>query len=306
MKLLPKVTLCAALAALSACTSVPVGAIPDPLPETLEWVAANAPTGGAFLGLEVRENDSGSLEALSFDPGVRITAVAEESPAERAGLRTGDVLLNWEGEPVSDPRALESLLRAAEPDSRVRLDVQRGDSAFEVAVDLRSRGSDAEPAELLWRADPARSRAAWLTGGDGVVLVASDPNGPFPKAGVPVESVVLELDGVRQRSERGLIRALLERQPGDRVQVSYRPPGETDVKRAEVQLHGPRRRVTRAGIPILFGYRSDPEGKTAGFDLLDVWVLSLFSYRRDGVERSYSLLGLLNFSTGVGELELYQ
>ncbi|MHC4377861.1 MAG: PDZ domain-containing protein [Planctomycetota bacterium] len=306
MKAIPSAALCALLAWLSACTSVPVGAIPDPLPETLEWVAAETTDGGAFLGIEVRENDSGSLESLSFDPGVRITAVADGSPAGRAGLRTGDVLLNWNGESVSDATALASLLRTAEPDGRVRLDVQRGDSAFEVAVALRPRGNGVRPAELLWRADPARSQAAWLSAADGVALVASDPEGPFPAAGIPVGSVVLEVEGVRQRSERGLILALLQRPPGDRVEVAYRRPEEAEVLTSEVRLHGPRRRVTRAGIPILFGYRSDPNGESSSFDLVDVWVLSLFSYRRDGVERSYSLLGLLNFSTGVGELEEVQ
>ena len=306
MKPFSSATLCAFLVWLSACTSVPVGAIPDPLPETLEWVADDRSQGGAFLGLEVRENDSGSLESLSFDPGVRITTVAADSPAERAGLRTGDVLLNWNGEGVADAIALEGLLRTAEPEAQVRLDVQRGDSAFEVVVDLRARGTGSRPTELLWRADPARSQAAWLSAGDGVMLVASDPLGPFPEAGVPVESVVLELDGVRQRSERELIRALLEREPGERVEVAFRSPGDTEVRRTLVRLHGPRRRVTHAGIPILFGYRSDPDGESSSFDLLDIWVLSLFSYRRDGVERSYSLLGLLNFSTDVGELEVYQ
>jgi len=293
----------AALAWLSACTSVPVGAIPDPLPETLEWTAAEPSDGGAFLGLEVRENDSGSLEELSFDPGVRVTRVVADSPAEHAGIRTGDVLLAWNGESVSDPTTLEQLLIEGDVEVPTRLEVQRGDAVFEVSVSLRPREGATAPARLVWRADPARSRAGWLAGQDGVVLVTSDPEGPFVAAGVAVGSVVTHLDGERQRSELALIRALLEREPGASVAVDFVPPGGGEARREEVELHGPGRRVTRAGVPILIGYRADANGEAASFYVLDVWLLSLFSYRREGAERHYSVLGLVNYSTGVGELE---
>lgn len=293
----------AALACLSACTAVPVGAIPDPLPETLEWAAAESAEAGTFLGLEVRENDSGSLEALSFDPGVRVTRVVAGSPAEHAGIRLGDVLLAWNGERVDDPTTLEQLLIAGDVEAPTQLEVQRGDSVFEVAVRLRPREGAAAPARLVWRADPARSRAGWLAGQNGVVLVTSDAEGPFPAAGVGVGSVVTHLDGVRQRSELAFVRALREREPGTSVAVDFVPADGGEARRAKVELYGPGRRVTRAGIPILIGYRADPNGEAARFYVLDIWLLSLFSYRREGAERHYSVLGLLNYSMGLGELE---
>ena len=114
---------------------------------------------------------------------------------------------------------------------------------------------------------------------------------------------VTHLDGERQRSELALIRALLEREPGASVAVDFVPPGGGEARREEVELHGPGRRVTRAGVPILIGYRADANGEAASFYVLDVWLLSLFSYRREGAERHYSVLGLVNYSTGVGELE---
>ncbi len=290
------------LAALPACTSVPLAAIPDPLPETLEWATAAKPDADAFLGLEVRENDSGSLEALSFDPGVRVTRVAAGSPAERAGLQVGDVLLAWGAESVSDPTVLEALLAAGDVERETRLEVQRGDAVFEVGVQLRSRDAPAPEANLLWRADPARSRAGWLAGQGGVVLVTSDPKGPFPEAGVPIGSVVTHVDGEPQRSERALIRSLLEREPGARIDVDYRGPGDAASLRTSVQLYDSPRRVTAAGLPVLAGYKADADGETASFYLVDLWFISLFRYRREGLERHYRILRFIQFSTGVGEL----
>lgn len=288
--------------ALCACTSAPTAAIPDPLPETLAWAASGAPQAGAFLGLEVRENDSGSLDELRIDPGVRVTRVLAGSPAEAAGFLRGDVLLEWDDEHVADPATLAVLLSEADLGREARLEVQRGDSVFEVAVRLRPRQGAAPEARLLWRADPARSRAGWLGGHAGVVLVTSDPEGPFPSAGVPVGSVVTHLDGEAQRSERALVRALLAREPGARIEVDYRAPGASEVQRASVELYRPPRRVVEATLPILAGYRSEVSGETARFYLLDLWIISLFRYRREGAERHYRVLRFFTYSSGVGEL----
>jgi len=55
-------------------------------------------------------------------------------------------------------------------------------------------------------------------------------------------------------------------------------------------------------VPILVGYEAAADGSEVSFELLDLWILSLFSYERDGAERRYSLLSLIRFSSGVGEL----
>ena len=64
----------------------------------------------SFLGLEVRENDSGSLESLSFDPGVRVHEVTERSPAAGAGVRVDDVVLAMDGVELAVPEDLTALL----------------------------------------------------------------------------------------------------------------------------------------------------------------------------------------------------
>lgn len=302
--------------ALAACTSAPVQPLPDPLPEILEWARPAAQQGEAFLGLEVRENDSGSLEALSFDPGVRVTRVVEGSPAAQAGLTVGDVLLALGEARVDDPGTLSALLRGARPGAELELEVRRGDSVFRVPVRLRPPAGEA-PGEalLVWRSDPARSRAGWLAGRGGVVLVTSHPDGPFPRAGIEVGSVVTALDGEPVHSERALIRNLQAREPGARVRVDFRAPPDRDAQAgagagpgpgaeqtAAVHLLVPRERVIEATLPVLIGYTSSVDGETAGFYLLDLWLISLFRYRREGNERHYRILRFITFSTGVGEL----
>ena len=137
---------------LAACQFGPQRPVPDPLPEVLAWTReAAAPE--VFLGLEVRENDSGSLDDLFFAPGVRVVEVAPGSPAEAAGIERGDVVLTVQGEEVLDPAGLRSRLDALGA-VKLILEVQRGDSVFEVAAEARTLESARAAAEPARPATP--------------------------------------------------------------------------------------------------------------------------------------------------------
>ena len=158
-------------------------------------------------------------------------------------------------------------------------------------------------ARLAWRSDPARSRAGWLAGQGGVVLVTTDPDGPFVRAGIEVGSVVTALDDQEMRSERGLIRALQLREPGQHVDVRWHAPESGDSETTTVRLFDAPRRVTDASFPVLIGYKAEADGSETRFYLIDLWFISLFRYRREGHERHYSILRFITFSRGVGRLE---
>lgn len=60
------------------------------------------------------------------EPGLRITGVREGSPAERAGLQSGDVIVEFDGKPVADIYAYTYALRDKKPGDAVRVVVDRG------------------------------------------------------------------------------------------------------------------------------------------------------------------------------------
>jgi len=286
----------------SACTTAPTRTIPEPLPEALEWAKPEAAKAHNFLGLKTRENDSGSLDALFFEPGVRVVRVIENSPAARAGFQVGDILLGWGDSEVDDPAALEALIQRSAADEALQAKVQRDDTVFVVPFSLRAvaAGGGGE-SEILYRRDPARSQAGWVTGRGGAVLVASRAKGPFPAAGVPVGSVVLELEGRDVLSARGLIRAMQALPAGSDVAVRFqRADGRTGA--AQVELLDDGRVVTGAKIPILFNYTRDLERDSTEFALIDLYFISLFRYRRTGNEHECRFLRWIQFSSGAGEL----
>jgi putative serine protease PepD len=68
--------------------------------------------------------------------GTGIAAVTSGGPADRAGLRAGDVIQAVGGTPTPDPSALAAVLAGARPGDKVTLTVARGGQELTVPVTL--------------------------------------------------------------------------------------------------------------------------------------------------------------------------
>ena len=67
-------------------------------------------------------------------------------------------------------------------------------------------------------------------------------------------------------------------------------------------LWNPGRRVSAVSLGPLLHYESSLTPDTNSLSILDLWLFSLYSYNRVDEERSHSVLGLIKFSSDVGEL----
>lgn len=71
--------------------------------------------------------------------GVAVTSVVSGSPASEAGLKTGDVIISFEGEEVKSVFKLMRLIEEVAPDQKARLKVLRGGSEQEFVVTMDKR-----------------------------------------------------------------------------------------------------------------------------------------------------------------------
>ena len=87
----------------------------------------------AYLGVSVQE------ETENPEGGARIKLVMEDSPAEQAGLQSGDVVVGFNGQPVRGPRSLTEKIHEAEPGESVQLEVLRDGSRQTLTAELGER-----------------------------------------------------------------------------------------------------------------------------------------------------------------------
>lgn len=105
-------------------------------PLTFVDVPAPAPAGGGGYGAYL-----GTVPDMAGSPGgVRLTGVRRDSPAERAGLRAGDILVQIGDHVVADLYAMTDALRALRPGDTVTITFLRDGARHEVRVTLGRRG----------------------------------------------------------------------------------------------------------------------------------------------------------------------
>lgn len=101
---------------------------------------AFSPEGG-YLGIETVEvsNENFGKYDLPSVRGVAVEKVAEGSPAEKAGLQSGDVIFRVNGDEITSTRKLTRLVSEIAPDHTARVTVFRGGSERELSVTVGAR-----------------------------------------------------------------------------------------------------------------------------------------------------------------------
>ncbi len=96
---------------------------------------------GAWLGVSIADVDGEARgkHQLPEERGVLITEVEEDSPAERAGLKTDDVLWSFRGAALYSAAELRRLVEETPPGREVRLEFYRGGALQSARVSVEER-----------------------------------------------------------------------------------------------------------------------------------------------------------------------
>jgi serine protease Do len=183
-----------------------------------------------YIGVMLRDIDSDLQRALKLPSvqGALVQDVTPGSPGARAGLRTYDVIVAVDGQPVEGDDALIQMIAARDPGSAAHVQVLRDGRAFNLTVKLAERPqrdfADAGDARqpLPARSGPSlgisvreiddafASRYQLPDGTQGVVVSRVEPMSPAFDADIQRGHVVLEINRQRVRNiddYQGLIAA---------------------------------------------------------------------------------------------------
>ncbi len=155
---------------------------------------------------------AGSSDGDDTPAGAQVVSVLPDSPAARAGMQVGDLIVEFSGRPVNGQRELQFLVAETPPGREVPCVLLRGGARQTVRVTLTempARGAeDAAPdgpgrwlgMEVAGLSDPIPrvrklKEALGVTGDRGVMVIDVAADGPAAAAGVKAGDVIVEADG---------------------------------------------------------------------------------------------------------------
>ncbi|TDR94793.1 Do family serine endopeptidase [Enterovirga rhinocerotis] len=174
---------------------------------TVESVVAQLKDHGSvsrgFLGVQIQPMTKDLAEGLGIDrtKGALINSTEPGTPAAKAGLRSGDVLVSVNGQSVADARDLSRRIAGLKPGSKVDVvylrdgrerttEVQLGELPEQRSASLGDRGGvERGSLRLGLQLAPAPR------GEDGVAVMNVDPDGPAAGRGIREGDIIVEVGG---------------------------------------------------------------------------------------------------------------
>jgi serine protease Do len=97
--------------------------------------------GGSYIGVMMQEVDGERAKALKLGEatGVELTVVEPDGPAEKAGLKVGDVVLRYNGQKVEGNDQFARLVRETPAGREVKIEFSRGGAMQTVMVRVAQR-----------------------------------------------------------------------------------------------------------------------------------------------------------------------
>ncbi len=91
-----------------------------------------------MLGIQMGVVDDDTADELDIDKGegIRVMKVLDGLPADKAGLKSGDIIIRVNGKPVDGLDSLNKALQDKEPGDKIKLRIVRGDDEKTVTVKL--------------------------------------------------------------------------------------------------------------------------------------------------------------------------
>ncbi|NKE45018.1 Do family serine endopeptidase [Roseomonas frigidaquae] len=178
-----------------------------------------------WLGVAMQPIDSELAAALRLpnQRGALVASVEPDSPAARAGLRAGDVVVGLEGKEIGTPRELALAVAELEPESRATFTLLRDGQRTEQAVTIGLRAQPQQQAEAQQEAErpgslglrlaPAQralpnSKLQGQDAAQGVQVAGVDPGSVAASRGVRPGDVILRAGGREVSSPRDVMEAV--------------------------------------------------------------------------------------------------
>jgi len=176
-----------------------------------------------MIGVELKPMDAALAEAFGLDRphGALVNNVTPGGPAEKAGVKDGDIIMGVDGRKIESDIELPSIISAISPGKETQLEIWRDRNLRKSTVRVTEMkdpsanspsepgrgGAAAEPSSLGLSVRPLLPDEKQQVDTEGS-LVVEDVTGPAAKAGVQPGDIILGVNGVRVKTAAELTAAV--------------------------------------------------------------------------------------------------
>lgn len=266
------------------------------------------PPGKGYLGVYARSN-SNVLDSSNAFAGVTVTRVIENSPADAAGLKENDIILQANGTDLSDPNQLAGIAESLPLGSEVSLRVERDREILELKATTVARVAAPESAPpdapKTWSEnrrlgfefktpDADQGGRLKLPARDGLVVVRIAPKSPLEKAKIAPGEVIASADGEPIHSPEAFLEYLKSRDAAKSIKLRVASE-KGDWRNEKVRFYEPPKKVSKFNLPPLWLYKREASSTT-------FWI-PLLLFKREGLANAtkYRILWFIRFETGKSE-----
>lgn len=204
-----------------------------------------------WLGVYIQEITTDIKEAMDLKSkrGVLIRDVIEDSPADEAGIKQEDVIIEFEGKKVRDSSNLTRLIRSFSPGAEVKLKILRDGKEKIITVTLGKRRMNEFFYEYEFepflgeteRMKPHVYSFSFFSGsrigvkvqdlteqlgnyfgvedGEGALITEVEGDMPAERAGLKAGDVIVEVDGEEIDDTEDLMGIISDKEEGDKVKI---------------------------------------------------------------------------------------
>jgi len=183
--------------------AIPINLVKTLLPQLKEGKVIRG-----WLGVMIQDITPELAKSFNLESqeGVLISDVMENTPAERAGLKRGDVVIKFNDTPVKDARTLSRLVAQTKPGTKITLTLVRGGKTKTIEVPLGEMPETAGVPQEQTKQDtsyglslqnltPELRRHFGIPSGDaGVLITGIEPGSPAEDAGLRPGDVIKEVN----------------------------------------------------------------------------------------------------------------
>jgi serine protease Do len=181
--------------------AIPINLVKELLPQ----LRGKGKVTRGYLGVLIQKVTPEIAESLGMERGrgALVANVSKDGPAERAGVKVGDVIIEFDGKEIKDSGELPIVVARTPVDRKVRMKVLRDKKELQLSVtvgelkDEEVVASAPEKGELgmtVQRLTPQIAESLGLDKTDGVVVSAVDPGSAADEAGIRRGDVIVEID----------------------------------------------------------------------------------------------------------------